>query len=92
MARIDRVFVSTDWETTFPLARIKALNRLPSDHNPLLIDPGCNMSYGKERFRFEKWWLEKASFKDVVIKAWSLSCNENTNLDRCQFRIRTFRR
>jgi endonuclease/exonuclease/phosphatase family metal-dependent hydrolase len=35
MAKIDRVFITTNWGFTFPLARIKTLDRLPSDHNPL---------------------------------------------------------
>lgn len=48
MARIDRIFVSTEWERAFPLARFKALNRLPSDHNPLLVELDCNMSFGKK--------------------------------------------
>lgn len=40
LARIDRVFVSTAWDAVFPLTRIKALERPPSDHNPLLVDSG----------------------------------------------------
>jgi hypothetical protein len=92
MAKIDRVFVSTEWETAFPLVRVKALNRLPSDHNPLLVDAGCNMNFGKKRFRFEKWWLEKASFKEVVKKVWDTPCHEPTSIDRWQFRVKTFRR
>lgn len=49
MARIDRVFVSTAWDVVFPLARVKALNRPPSDHNPLLVDSGDNTFFGKKR-------------------------------------------
>jgi hypothetical protein len=71
---------------------VKALNRLPSDHNPLLIDLGCNLSFGKKRFMFEKWWLEKNSCTDIVCKTWAISYNEQNNLDRWQFRIRNFRR
>jgi hypothetical protein len=43
---------------TFPTARVKALDRVPSDHNPLLVDVDDNVFYGKKMFRFEKWWLE----------------------------------
>ena len=28
------------WEAAFPLVRVKALERSPSDHNPLLVDSG----------------------------------------------------
>jgi hypothetical protein len=71
---------------------VKALNRLPSDHNPLLINLGCNLSFGKKRFMFEKWWLEKNSCTDIVCKTWAISCNEQNNIDRWQFRITNFRR
>lgn len=45
MARIDIVFVSTGLDAAFPLARVKALDRVPSDHNPLLIDLGYNVFF-----------------------------------------------
>lgn len=48
MARIDRVFLSTSLEAAFPLTRVKSLDKLPSDHNPLLVDIGDNMFYGKK--------------------------------------------
>jgi hypothetical protein len=34
-----------------------------------VIDIGANVSFGKMKFRFEKWWLERADFKNVVLKA-----------------------
>lgn len=64
----------------FPLARVKALDKTPSDHNPLLVDLGDNMFYGKKRFCFEKWWLLEDSFKSVLEKAWSLPCNETRSV------------
>ena len=66
LAKIDRIFVTTTWEAAFPLARVTAVDRLPSDHNPLVLDSRDNVSFGKKRFRFEKWWLEKDSFFDIV--------------------------
>lgn len=47
MAKIVRLLVTTDWEQAFPLTRGKALDRVPSDHNPLLLDAGDNCSFGK---------------------------------------------
>lgn len=49
MAIIDRVYLSTGLEAAFPLARVKALDRIPSDRNPLLVDMGVNMYYGKKK-------------------------------------------
>ena len=48
MAKIDRIFITTDWNSAFPLARVKALDRLLSDHNPLLLDAGTNNFFWKE--------------------------------------------
>lgn len=59
MTKLDRIFATSDWEANYPLTRVKALARLPSDHNPLLIDSGNSLNRPKMRFRFEKWWLEK---------------------------------
>jgi plasmid maintenance system killer protein len=92
MARLDRVSVSTELETAFPLARIKALDRAPSDHNPILVDLGDNLFYGKKRFKFEKWWLLENPFRAVVEKAWSLPCSESKSIDIWQFRVRSFRK
>jgi hypothetical protein len=75
LAKMDRVFVSTDWAGAFPLARINALPKEISDHTPLLIDSGSNSSFGKKKFRFERWWLERTDFKEVVAKAWNTHCN-----------------
>jgi hypothetical protein len=92
MAKIDRIFVTTDWEAAFPLAKVKALERPPSDHNPILLNSGDNVHFGKKRFRFEKWWLSKSNFREVVSKAWSEPCRETKSIDRWQFKVRTLRR
>jgi endonuclease/exonuclease/phosphatase family metal-dependent hydrolase len=39
---IDRIFVTTDWESNFPIARVKSLDTQPSDHNPLMLDTRDN--------------------------------------------------
>lgn len=42
LSKIDRIFVTSSWDAAFPLSSIKALDRLPSDHSPLVIDSGDN--------------------------------------------------
>jgi hypothetical protein len=91
-AKLDREFVSTDWEVAFPLARVVALEEGISDHAPLLVEFGVNMTIGKKKFRFEKWWLERPDFREVVKKAWTTQCPMTGAMDVWQFLIRTFRR
>ncbi|KAJ1276319.1 hypothetical protein BS78_05G205600, partial [Paspalum vaginatum] len=92
LAKLDRIFVSTDWATTFPFASVKALDRLPSDHNPLVLDTGNNVSFGKKKFRFEKWWLEIPTFREVVTRAWSSPGEGKKAIDRWQAKIRHLRK
>lgn len=80
-ARIDRIFVTTEWDSAYPLSRVKALDKGNSDHTPLFIDLGEIFARGKKRFRFEKWWLEKEDFKEVVRKDWSYLCEDTDPMD-----------
>jgi hypothetical protein len=63
LARIDRIFASTKWDANITLTRVRSLDKLPSDHTPLLIDSGESMNSPKQKFRFEKWWPEKDSLE-----------------------------
>jgi hypothetical protein len=77
MAKLDTIFVSNCWESAFPLVRVIALRKDVSDHNPILVNSGNNFSCEKKKFRFEKWWLERSDFKDVVTKAWKTPYSES---------------
>ncbi|KAJ1274217.1 hypothetical protein BS78_05G045400 [Paspalum vaginatum] len=90
LAKLDRIFVSSDWENAFPFA--KALDRLPSDHNPLVLDTGHNTSFSKKKFRFEKWWLETPTFREKVTKAWAIPIEGRNSIDKWQSNIRNLRR
>jgi hypothetical protein len=80
-AKFDRIFVSTDWEGAFPLARVSTLPKNTSDHNPLLVDFGVSCFSCKKKFRFEQWWMERRDFKEVVSKAWSEECRFSDPMD-----------
>jgi hypothetical protein len=92
LAKLDRVFASPNWEMAYPLVRVTALPREISDHSPLLDDTSGNQRFGKKKFRFEKWWLERADFKEVVVKAWSTAYASNDPMEVCQSKIRALRR
>jgi endonuclease/exonuclease/phosphatase family metal-dependent hydrolase len=62
MAALDRVFVTTELDTKYPLATVKMLPKGISDHNPMLIDLGGVCQDRDYLFRFEKWWLEMEDF------------------------------
>ncbi|CAL1385774.1 unnamed protein product [Linum trigynum] len=56
MSRIDRAFVSTDFDTLFPDCTLSALERVESDHNPLWIKWGDDRRI-RRPWRFENMWL-----------------------------------
>lgn len=86
-----RVFVTTDWEANYPLSRIKA-NKEGNAHTPLIVDTGNNVFFGKKRFRFEKWWLQREDFKEVVQKAWLVEVTGVDNMDIWQGKVRNLRK
>jgi hypothetical protein len=92
MAKLDRVFMSTEWDHAFPLVRVLGLAKGISDHSPLLVDSGDNCSRGKKKFMFEKWWLERPEFGELVRKAWNIDCQGLGPMDRWQTKVRVFRR
>ena len=92
MATIDRVFMSTNWATSFPNVQLRALPRVGSDHTPLVLNT-CAFSPPKEKaFRFEEWFLEVDGFREVVHKAWSTKCCFTKAIDSWQFNIRNTRK
>lgn len=92
MARLDRIFVSTDFDRTSPLAMMQALCEEGSGHVPLVVNLRDNTASTKKQFRFEKWWLEREDFKDIVIKTRNLQCSDRNPVDIQQFRIKMIRK
>jgi endonuclease/exonuclease/phosphatase family metal-dependent hydrolase len=49
---LDRVFVSPSWELVFPLCSVTAITRIGSDHCPLILDSGEEVTWKPTRFFF----------------------------------------
>jgi hypothetical protein len=69
MAVLDRILVNVDWESKFPLAKVKVMPKDCSDHNPLMVDFGEEKIIREHVFRFKKWWMEMEGFEELVNKA-----------------------
>ncbi|KAK1375906.1 hypothetical protein POM88_032099 [Heracleum sosnowskyi] len=70
--RLDRFLASADWLNMFPLASVRNLARVASDHSPILLccKEGQRESDKVKIFRFEKMWLRATEFSSVVEETW----------------------
>jgi hypothetical protein len=92
LAKLGRIFISTAWEAAFPLVRVRGLDKSTSDHIPLLVDSGECYVGGKKKFQFEKWWLEREDFQEIVKRAWGTPYVGLGLIDVWQNKIRSLRR
>ena len=92
MSTIDRILCDTELDSFFPLSSCRALPRCGSDHTPLLWDSGLNQTPKSNSFKFEKCWLLRKDFTELVRKIWNEPTGSSCPLENWQIKIRRFRR
>jgi hypothetical protein len=65
--KIDRIFMTTDWEIVYPLVKASCLPKNISDHTPLLLEAGDNCAFGKKK----KLGLRNGGFRERTLEKWS---------------------
>ena len=92
MATLDRVLVNTVFDQKYPLSNVLVASRAGSDHVPLIINFGLNHMPKTSPFRFEKWWLDRPEFPELIRNIWSAPCSFENPLDTWQFKVRLVRK
>ena len=70
--RIDRAFINTEWNVLFPEAIVRHLERIHSDHCPIMLSLAREPIIRLTRpFRFQPMWLSYSDFVGVVSDVWS---------------------
>lgn len=69
--RLDRAFLSINFQDNFPILKILHLARVGSDHTPLCFSFQDTELHRKNRFIFERMWADHLGFLPVVTSAWS---------------------
>ncbi|MCH94158.1 LINE-1 reverse transcriptase like, partial [Trifolium medium] len=69
MSRLDRVLLSNEWLFKWGNPIVRVLPREVSDHCPLVVRYG-NLDWGPKPFRFNNFWLQNKSFKELVVRTW----------------------
>jgi hypothetical protein len=91
MAKLDRVLVSVEWDSIYPMAKTLMLPKGSSDHNPLRVSFGEEGLNSQPIFRFEKCWMEMPDFAEVVEKAYDLKCPSFYLVQTWKCKIRNLR-
>jgi exonuclease III len=69
--KLDRVLASMEWEINFPLAKVEVRDQNISDHTPLVVSTSASTHQsGSRPFQFERGWLVKEGFYDMVAHIW----------------------
>jgi exonuclease III len=68
MVNLDRVLVSTEWETKYPLCSAWSKTRVGSDHCPIILDTGEGSNERPKYFYFENQWLVEEGFAEMMEK------------------------
>ncbi|XP_027169490.1 uncharacterized protein LOC113769223 [Coffea eugenioides] len=72
---LDRVLVNQDWLSLGVNTTVAHLNRVASDHSPLLLSCSLAMGGAPKSFRFLDVWRSHADFHNVVRQAWKEECD-----------------
>lgn len=69
-SKLDRIFVTGQWEAHFPNILLTALEATVSDHSPLLLS--CKQLQTQPKpYKFERFWFQFEEVKQLVKDIWS---------------------
>nr|XP_016449536.1 PREDICTED: uncharacterized protein LOC107774498 [Nicotiana tabacum] len=68
--RLDRCLGNIEFQQTFPGLEVSHLSKIGSDHCPMLLKCDTASLTIKKSFRFLNFWVQQASFKDLVKENW----------------------
>ena len=90
-AKMDRFFVSIEWESLFPLAFINILARDISDHSLLVLELGLKQKTVSRPFKLELCWFLRKDLFEVLSMVWNSFYLGKEMIDRWHNRSRKMR-
>ena len=91
LEKLDWFFTSAAWMTSYPDTLALPLAKPISDHLPCMIKIGTNIPKSKV-FRFENYWLNHSSFKQVVEAAWNIPVGHTDCANKINAKFKNVRR
>ncbi|GKA71906.1 RNA-directed DNA polymerase, eukaryota, reverse transcriptase zinc-binding domain protein [Tanacetum coccineum] len=88
LSKLDRFLISEDVIDLLPDIRITALDRIWSDHNPILLHVD-KIDFGPSLFKLYNSWLLRDGFDDLIKSEWdSLDSNNSRFPIKCHEKFR----
>ncbi|XP_075092317.1 uncharacterized protein LOC142172567 [Nicotiana tabacum] len=75
--RLDRCLANVEFQQTFPGIEVQHLSKTSSDHSPMYLKCDIETPPIKKPFKFLNFWVEHATFKDVMKENWSADFSAN---------------
>ncbi|XP_016445459.1 uncharacterized protein LOC107770638 [Nicotiana tabacum] len=75
--RLDRCLANVQFQQTFPGIEVQHLSKTGSDHSPMFLKCDIETLPVKKPFKFLNFWVEHATFKDVVKENWTADFSAN---------------
>ncbi|XP_075080127.1 uncharacterized protein LOC142165483 [Nicotiana tabacum] len=75
--RLDRCLANVEFQQTFPGIEVQHLSKTGSDHSPMYLKCDIETPPIKTPFKFLNFWVEHATFKDVVKENWTADFSAN---------------
>ncbi|XP_075092414.1 uncharacterized protein LOC142172648 [Nicotiana tabacum] len=75
--RLDRCLANLQFQQTFPGIEVQHLSKTGSDHSPMYLKCDIETPPIKKPFKFLNFWVEHATFKDVVKENWTADFSAN---------------
>jgi exonuclease III len=85
-SKLDRFFISTEWDEMFPLSSASHCPRTTSDHFPLIFDTG--QTPRNTLFRFEKVWIGVENFNELIAVWWHEVPSQNNAIKNFSMKLR----
>lgn len=89
--RLDHVFANSKWNALYPDAYVQHLERVHSDHYPVLLSlHRLPSAFFPRPFRFQPMWLSHPSFSHLVHDVWIDAPNLQLAIDQFGSKVKVW--
>jgi hypothetical protein len=88
LEKLDKVLMSREWESRFPMAHVYKNSRRVSDHNTLILTTTVGSCKKTIDFHFETSWLKDPEVIRSIQEIWEKPTRDECMLDMIHFKLK----